>query len=514
MGTTCVGVDPENPPTTNSSPLQRLKGKSGSIFKPRQETPIHRQNAIRHDQILIWPRQPSPVRSTDDLADSMVSLSTQRVTDNVLILGATGLTGSLILANLAQPWIYLNATNDLQSKVDSLYPADPERFTKHNIFVKKPKSPLCNILVRRKSIEVTKNLYCLARRPIAVEGMPLDGLDASWEHTVRCKGFDLVCGKGGISRNCTLERNAAMYELASTNNCPGRVIKLQLQSFSFKLVYENSRDPHGDTCGHALMVKLNINVICVIDTDSQRWPALLTDVFGEQPMKRGLIPQGQGLEGISHWEFPSLGDVGTLVSALGSTRHQERKSSIPRHYVDYELNLTLAQEFCQRKAGGTRKKIVVVTSFNSSLLSTVSNYFQTKLKLEQDLYTKVHGMDNLVLLRPGPLVGNHTPHAQTPPATNKFTFLPAALFNILVLKKRCFDRKVRLLRDLMKVGLRAKLSELGARLAYQRPCLQLVSNVNAAHKVAFVAASRAIYSPDSASFVELIKSDEIEKMAN
>ncbi|CUS20932.1 LAQU0S02e01662g1_1 [Lachancea quebecensis] len=511
MNTPCVGETPENPSTANSSPLQRLKGKSGSIFKPRQDSPVYRQNAIRHDQILIWPRQPSPARSTDEPTDGVVNLSTQRVVDNFLILGATGLTGSLILANMVQPWIYLNATRDLQNKVDSIYPADAERFARHNIFVKKPRSPLCNILVRRKSIDITKNLYCLARRPVTVEDVPLDGLDDSWEHEIRCKGFDLFCAKGDISRENALEQSATMYQLVGTNKCPGRVINVQLQSFSFKLAYRNSRDSHGDTCGHTLMVRLNINIICVIDTDSQRWPVLLTDVFGEQPRKRELI--SHETQGTLHWEFPSLGDVSTLVSALGSTRHQERKSSIPRHYVDYELNLTLAQEFCQRKTPGTKKKIVIVTSFNSSLLTTVSNYFQTKLKLEQDLYSKVHGMDNLVLLRPGPLVGNHTPRSQIHSVTNRPSFLPVTLFNILILKKRCFDRKVKLVRDLMKIGLRAKLSELGARIAYQRPCLQLIGNVNAVDKVAFVAATRAICCLDSASFVELIKSDEIEKMA-
>ncbi|SCV05027.1 LANO_0G16886g1_1 [Lachancea nothofagi CBS 11611] len=492
----------------------RLRERTGSIFKSRQETGLGRQKGVSHDQILISSSPTSLVQIAKSLEGDILSVSKHRTVDNVLILGATGLTGGTIVAQLAQPWIYLNSTDEIQRKVNNLYPPNEkfERSEKSHNFLKRSKSPLCNVLTRKKTVEVVKNLFCFTRKPLEIGNVaPFEKLDAAWEHTVVYKGSSLVCKCDNFLCDEHLVSVGYLELPNKSQENFGTAIDIQIQQYTYHLTYENSQDAHGESCRHSLTVDLKINVVSLIEKDSSKWPESLRTLFREEPTAASVVTKK--LEQTIVWNFPPLRQVGTIISAMGSTSFQERKTKISRRFVDYELNMLMVQIFSESKMHGIEKKAVVITSFNNLFLSSTSEYFNTKLNLEQDLATNVPGLDKLVILRPGPLVGSHTHTVANPDSQSvKPSFVPTTVFNIYRFKKSCVEHKLKFIKDVSNFGVRLKLSEICARLAYQRSCSPLLGYVVPAYKVAYAAAVRSIYSPDRASFVELIKSDQIEKM--
>ncbi|SCU79667.1 LADA_0B02366g1_1 [Lachancea dasiensis] len=489
----------------------RLRERTGSIFKNRQESNMA-PRGISHDQILISPGPPSLVQIAKNLEGDILSVSKHSTVDNIVILGSTGLTGGLIVTQLTRPWVYLNSTNDLQRKLNNLYP-NSDLFEKHHLFLKKSRSPLCNGLTRKKVIQVVKNLFCFVRKPLAMEDAEsADDLDSSWEHKLVYKGSNLVCTKQNIFYDKPTLTEGTLKIPDTLQKIPGSV-ELQIQQYTYRLVYDNSTDVHGESCRHTLTIDLKINVICLLEKESLKWPSLLKTLFGPQPTAVSVA--SKRLEKTTAWNFPPLDQVETLISALGSTSFQQRKTNVSRRAVDYDMNIKMIEAFCGKKTPGVEKKAVVITSFNNVVLSSTCDYFRTKLTLEQDLATRMPGLDKLILLRPGPLVGYHTQYSTGSPSQRyvKPAFVPTSLFNIYCFKRKCWQHQVRFVKDLMKYGLKVKVSEACARMSYGHSCSPLLGYAVPAYKVAFVAAIRAIHLEDGACFVELIRSDQIDKMA-
>lgn len=293
----------------------RFRDRSGSIFKPRREVTDQQQRAIRHDQILISPQQRSLVQIARNADSEVLNVPSNRTVDSTLIFGITGLTGGLIAANLAQPWVYLNATNDLQRKISSLFPFS-DQLEKHHHFMRRTRSPLCNLLTKEKSVEVTKNLFCFTRRSVTLEQICLDGLDASWEHSIDYKGSKMVCSKENLSCEEPFVKRGTTTFFQDASDAPAVTLTIQLQKFTYHLNYDNSRDVHGETCRHTLMIQLRVNIILIVEEDSQKWPMLLTRIFGKHASKRPLIVKDT--EEPILWTAPPLTQINTMVSSLGS----------------------------------------------------------------------------------------------------------------------------------------------------------------------------------------------------
>ncbi|SCU91467.1 LAME_0E12618g1_1 [Lachancea meyersii CBS 8951] len=492
----------------------RLRERTGNIFKSRHEAGMGRSRGISHDQILISSSPTSLVQIAKSLEGDLLSLSKHRTVDNAVVLGSTGLTGSLIIANLTQPWIYLSSTNEVQRKVDALC-SPIEKPEKNSHFFKRPKAPLCNVLTRKKTVEIIKNLFCFTRKPLATGSAgSLGEHNSAWEHSLAYKGSKLLCKSENFHCDEPVE-SVGFLELPNHQEQNlDAAIEVQVQQYCYRLTYENLQDTHGESCRHTLIIELKINVVTLIEKDSFKWPKLFSTLFGEEPTAASVVTKK--LEQTILWTFPPIKQIGTILSALGFTSFQERASKISRGFVDHDLNMQMIQIFSQSKAVSVKKKAIVITSFNNYFLSSTCEYFRIKLSLEQDLATKVTGLDKLIILRPGPLVGSHSqaknthePSLQSP----KPAFVPKTFFAIYRLKRSCLEHKVRFVRDLSKFGLKTKLSEICAKIAYQRCCSPLIGYVVPAYKVAYVVAINSLFSGDSDSFVEVIKSDQIDKLA-
>ncbi|CEP62279.1 Him1p LALA0_S05e01970g [Lachancea lanzarotensis] len=491
----------------------RLRERTGSIFKSRHESGMGRSQGISHEQILISSSPTSLAQIAKNLDGDILGFSKHRTVDNIMVLGATGLTGSLIIANLIQPWIYLNSTNEIQRKLDNLGPST-ELLDKNNHFFKRPKQPLCNVLTRKKTVEITKNVFCFSRKPIEPGTVgSLSEHDSGWEHSIRYRGSTLLCRYENFECDePVVSMGYVELPVSLQQQEEKTAIEMHVQQYSYRLKYENSQDEHGQTCRHTLTVELKINVVSLIEKDSEKWPELFKTLFGEEPTTASVVTKK--LEQTMLWNFPSLKQVGTIISALGSSDHQQRTTNISRSFVDYDLNMQMIQVFSQSKDVTTPKKAVVITSFNNLLLSSVSRYFNTKLSLEQDLATRVPGLDKLIILRPGPLVGSHSSNntGDSSLQETKPAFIPETLFAIYRVKRSCLRRKIRFARDLSTYGLKLKLGEIVARIAYHRSCSPLIGYVVPAYKVAYVAVLKSLYLTDGDGFVEVIKSDKIDHL--
>ncbi|SCU98276.1 LAFA_0G16776g1_1 [Lachancea sp. 'fantastica'] len=491
----------------------RLRERTGSIFKSRHESNMRRSQGISHEQILISSSPTSLSQIAKGLDGDILGFSRHRIVDNIMVLGATGLTGSLIVANLTQPWAYLNSTNDIQRKLDNLSPST-EQLDKNNHFFKRTKQPLCNVLTRKKTVEITKNLFCFARKPIEQGTVAsLGEHNSAWEHSVHYRGSTLLCRYDNFECDGPVVSMGYLELPNSQQQKEKSAIEMHVQQYSYRLKYENSQDEHGQNCRHTLTVELKLNVVSLIEKESWKWPELFKSLFGEEPTTASVVTKK--LEQTMLWNFPSLKQVSTIISALGSSDHEQRTAKISRSFVDHDLILQMIQVFSQSKDASTQKKAIVITSFNNLFLTSFSDYFRTKLSLEQDLATRVPGLDKLVILRPGPLVGSHTLYNTANSSSfqeTKPSLIPNTIFAIYCLKRSCLERKIRFARDLSRYGLKLKLGEIMARIAYNRSCSPLIGYAVPAYKVAYVAVLKALRSMDSDSFVEVIKSDQIDHL--
>lgn len=440
------------------------------------------------------------------------SLTTPNLlTDSYLLLGTTGLTGGIILNSLAEPWLYLGTTNDVQDKIQMMFEAGDLSSESNPPNVKRT---FGQILRGEKSIEITKNLFCFNRK-LALLEIPStpEYINDYWEYSIDYKGTKYHSKKNNISFGVPTLKFGKLVnsnENSITNQC-------QLQQFDYKFEFQRE-DPSMQnlrTRAQTLIISLKINVIQILEPNSKLWPLLLHSTFGDTDTNVALHVQGQVPTPMI---FPSLSKVNTLVSALGSTTFEQKKSHVSRDFVDYDLNFKMAEEFTTNSSEhGIKKKVVVITSFNNFALSSTSPYFHTKLKLEQDLATRIPELDELVILRPGPLIGSHTPEfipGDPPKSTNG---LLKPLSTVCYYKKACYDHKRHFLQSVTQVGLKTKMTEVFARLIYRSSCSWMFGYSVPVAKVAVVAAIRTIQKiqndPESGGIrVQLIKSDELDVM--
>lgn len=140
------------------------------------------------------------------------------------------------------------------------------------------------------------------------------------------------------------------------------------------------------------IVTSKIVVQFVIEPDSGKWKAMLPAVL----MARKKHKEAQ------NWKF-------SIVSSLGSTAYQSRKSGISRDWVENTLNQDILTAITGKaELRESLKQFIIVTSFNNKYLSQFLPYFQTKASLEAAIKDQLQGEKvQIVIFKPGPLIGSH-----------------------------------------------------------------------------------------------------------
>ncbi|AGO10708.1 AaceriAGR348Wp [[Ashbya] aceris (nom. inval.)] len=223
-----------------------------------------------------------------------------------------------------------------------------------------------------------------------------------------------------------------------------------------------------------------LNVVQVVQPDSRRWPDLFNKMF------TGGV---RTFNAYSEIYMPAITEIETLISTLGSTSWEARKSQAPRAFVDYTLNMQMAKTFAPDPKKGTVKHMVIVTSFNHLALGMVSTYFRTKQRLENDLTYDVPGLTHLTILRPGPLLGEHGSKPVISP-TNPDT--GNMLTRCYTWKRNVIRTQFNWLAQVKEVGPTTKVTELVAKATYHLPGNWIVGYSIPAGRVAQIAAQEAL----------------------
>ncbi|OBA26559.1 HIM1-domain-containing protein [Hanseniaspora valbyensis NRRL Y-1626] len=96
--------------------------------------------------------------------------------------------------------------------------------------------------------------------------------------------------------------------------------------------------------------------------------------------------------------LPNYNELTGIVSCLGTTKSQSKIEHITQKSIDYQLNYDIISTISNENI-----TVILLTSFNSSLLSSTVPYFHNKWQLEQDINKKVD-FKQLIILRPGPYI--------------------------------------------------------------------------------------------------------------
>lgn len=402
----------------------------------------------------------------------------KQFTDHLLLFGSTGLVGSLILKELKRVDFHLTNSQDIQNKIDSC--GHPEitdfRFDK---FV------YC--ITRR----VKKSCHLEDEQAIETGGVP----------PLRYKNQDYSFDRVEIlSSECsTVLRDDKPREFRTMiikEDCVEEAFNFHIDQYRYQASYVAKNL-------EKLQIAFSINVVQISHTDSRKWSGLLPFIFS------GCVNMGFGAANSpAQIRLPPLDEIPTMVCALGFKSAGAKKSKVNRHFVDHELTLQIAKVFnnCENK------KLVIVTTFNNVLISHIFPYFRTKSKLEYDLqYSLSPRFGRLVLLRPGPMVGEHADMRERRVKPNSSRNL---LKQGLYYKQCCFHCKVLLFKECRRTGLKTMASELIANTMYRRPGSWILGYCLPASKVAYTAALKAVEPPINGTkhLVEIVTSQEMDRL--
>ncbi|SCV99478.1 LAFE_0A04038g1_1 [Lachancea fermentati] len=477
---------------------KKIKQRGNLLFGPKNQrsTEIKEENTETNQLVT---KKPSD--SAEEIARLLLQTQIQEIlTENFILLGSTGMTGKNILSQLSQPWIYLGASGNLQSKLNELDAFLEEKNDLHN----SSKAEFTDELLQNEDrIKIRKNIFCFNRKPISFDSMvKLENLNDDWKHELNFNEKCFTCTKADLQ---SVSSPAAEGEFVLPKG-PDRELEfriyLQLQEFTYLMDYLNE--------DQKVQIELQVAVTIFLENNSEKWPSIMTRIF-KKSQSDGHIFSKESNAAIS-WNIPPLKRVSTLISALGSTYFQQQKSHVPRGFVDYDLNMQMASKFVSDKVDSCFKRMVVVTSFNNLILSNVNEYFNTKLRLEHDLISQIHSLDQLVVLRPGPLVGSHTDDFMIKKPTKSSFLLTKPINKALYYQKYFLEFNSHLSKEIAQVGLRTKIAEKIAAFIYQRSFSCLFGYAVPVEKVANVAAVRAISPSCTEHPVVIIKSDEIDKL--
>lgn len=415
------------------------------------------------------------------------------IQNNYLILGSSGLTGNLTLENLIQPWIYLETTNFLQNQI--VYNSD--------IFDK-----VIDPENNKKELHIIQNFWCFNRKMVkCIIPTDVEDINEDWESLLIYDSKVFICRKEDI----IIKPPEKKYGTLNTEG-----IEFCHNEFNFILSFkENCRDLNQEKVymigkPNNIVAFFKFNVFQLLIPQSNQWSKIFQNLF--IGCSRLLTAVDGSTTTIN---IPPVSDISTMISTLGTNSIKAKRDGISRFYVDHDLNLNMAQLFAPNERNSdVKKRIVIVTSFNNIPLSFASPYFHCKLKVEQDLKLKVPGITELVILRPGPLIGNHCKpsHLSAPPdTTNKFL---EPCIRMYYYKKNLLEFKHQFVTQCKEIGIKTRLSELIAQISYRKPGSWLIGYSLPVEKLAFITAINGLL-PSSKSDqlqITIIKSEEIDKI--
>lgn len=411
-----------------------------------------------------------------------MSYSLNTFTDYVLLFGSSSLVGKGTLENLLDINFYIKNVSDLQGKLDSLNEI-------------------------KGNVVLNKHVFCVNRRCINEEKSFMKTIDYINMRSVTWQGgrYYLRSRKEKDTEKVPSSPNTFCYdnfEEGFIKNTPeergkdGYSFVYNQKQFSYTLHY---------ACGKEKGIEIiyNFTVTQLIIPRSETWPKLLPRIFsGTQKLEKFDTDNKNYVPGRS---LPSLCDISTMVCSLGSTSARVRRTQVPSSFADYYLPFNLAQEFTNT----TNKRLVVTTAFNNDFLSKTFEYFRIKAKLENDLDEALpNKLKELVILRPGPMCGQHGNPINVELGKENSTFLEKIFYYphyLLVYKKKYIS-------EARRIGLRTKLSEIIASSIYRMPGSALLGYAVPVSKVSYVASLMAIErkSKEAGPKLEVISSYQID----
>lgn len=404
----------------------------------------------------------------------------KQFTDHFLLFGSTGLVGSLTLNELRRINFHLNNSQDIQQKLDSCQ--RPEvvnfRFDKFIYCINRRIKQLCSVedgqftgTHRNEILKYNNKEYSLSKIKklapgiLAVPDKSAKGADLSIPKTINIRG-----------------------------DCIDETLNFCLEKQRYQVEYLSESDER-------ISLTFNIYVIQIASPESRKWTSLLPLIFS------GCVSiKSKAANAIMETRLPPLDEIPTMICALGPSSSGNSNKKADRNYADHELTFQLVRAFNNCEG----KRLVIITTFNNVLISHIFPYFRTKSKLEYDLQYKLSPrLGQLVLLRPGPLVGDHTDLNEKRVTVKHSSNL---LKQVLYYKKCCFQCKLLLFKECRRTGFRTKASEIIAKSMYRKPGSWILGYCLPARKVAYTAALKAVEPPADGTkhLVEIITSEEMD----
>lgn len=410
----------------------------------------------------------------------------QQFSDHVLFFGSTGLIGSLTLQELLKVNLYLCNEQDLQLKLNSCNCSDTRHFILNKNFY---------CINRRLSDEnyTYKNDYVfekLKTKPLTYNGdeYVLQSNTSSSPPASQSSNASLINNLSQQDGKITIGPTVDTYEVT---------LDYRLRKQSYQLEYRSKEK-------RILLITFHFTVIQLVFADSARWGELLSCIFSGEVQLTPSI----GYDNSEKLILPHLDKVPTMICTLGSNSTRAKRGKTSRYFVDYKLSFQLVQNFTSCEG----KRLIIITTFNNTLISHIFPYFKTKSKLERDLQEKLTPkLQRIIVLRPGPLVGKHGNQNERNVVLYKS---PNFARQLLLYKKFCLDYKHALLKEIHKIGFKTKVAEVIARNMYRKPGSWILGYCIPATKTAFATAYMAVDSMswDEKCSFEIITSEQIDNM--
>lgn len=385
----------------------------------------------------------------------------QPFNDHILLLGSTGLIGSLTLEELLKVELYLDAGNDLESKLKLYENSDINHFTLNKFFYcinrklnNEKRSPANEYLVERCRVTplvFRKQQYYLHNNTSATP--------PASQSSNPSLGNNVFEEDGTIHLTQTVDNRSVTLNFKQTR-----------QSYQLEYLSKDLRN---------LLITFHFTIVQLVFEDSTQWADLLPSIFSEEVK---LIPEETNNISL---KLPHLDEVKTMICTLGTNSSSAKHNCYDRYFVDYHLTLQIAQNFTSCKD----KRLIIITSFNNSLISHIFPYFKTKYQLENDLQNKLSpALSQLVVLRPGPLVGNHASYYHK---DLRLRYSPSLSEQLENYREWCWEYKKAFVKEIRKFGFKTKASELIAKAMYRKPGSSFLGYCVPASKTAYATAYMA-----------------------
>lgn len=418
-------------------------------------------------------------------------------TENVLFFGSTGLIGRLCLQTFLDINFYLLYSEEIRSKLN------PNNENNSS-----------NIYSNSKvtSLNIVKNIYCINRKPQSCELFNKNTIDSIKVNKIKCKDslFYLKKEKTDNEAEKSLlyfktEEGRVKLEIKTFESNP---INYVLQKQTCKLNYE-SKD------GETLNLQFYISLFHICVADSFTWPDLLPSLFSNctvlEYTDKSNTESFEVTYTLSRENVKPLNQITTMISTLGCNYRNTK--SVSYKNIDYDLNLELVKNFNNTN----NKRLVIVTTFNNKLISTIFSYFQFKLKLEKSLQNELPAhLNELFIIRPGAIAGAPITDSLNPKLYATLKDSDNILKKIFNYKRFVFDYKVSGIRRIRQNGLEAVATDILASLFYRRPGSSLLGYCITAPKVAQMVIMKAVAQPlagySNDPIVEIVSSRNIDDM--